>query len=58
MFNNVVEMGNLFLRRLLNNQNPLEYREVAKSVTYDDVYKRLCEHFNPDNCVLSVVKPL
>lgn len=58
VFNNVVEMGNLFLRRLLNNQNPLEYREVAKSVTYDDVYKRLCEHFNPDNCVLSVVKPL
>ena len=58
VFNNVVEMGNLFLHRLINKQNPLEYREIAKDITYEDVYKRLCEHFDPDNCVLSVVKPL
>lgn len=58
VFNNVVEMGNLFLRRLINKQNPLDYREIAKSITYEDVYRRLCEHFDPNNCVLSVVKPL
>ena len=45
------------MHRLMNNQNPLGYKEVAQSVTYDEIQKRLCEHFDPNNCVLSTVVP-
>lgn len=57
IFNNVEAMGNSFMHRLMNNQNPLGYKEVAQSVTYDEIQKRLCEHFDPNNCVLSTVVP-
>lgn len=57
IFNNVEAMGNSFLRRLINKQNPLKYREAAESITFEDVQNRLVEHFDPENCVLSVVLP-
>ncbi len=57
VFNNVEAMGNSFLHRLINKQNPLRYKEVAQSVTYDEIQKRLCEHFDPNNCVLSTIVP-
>lgn len=57
VFNNVEAMGNSFLRRLINKQNPLEYRKAAEAVTYEDIQKRLEEHFDPENCVLSVILP-
>ena len=56
LFNNLEAMGNAFIRSIINGQNPLEYREVVKSVTYSDVMNRLKTHFDTSNCVLSVVK--
>lgn len=56
-FNSVENMGNDFIRRLLNGINPLEYAEAIDQVTYRDLEERFAEHFNVDNCVLSVVEP-
>lgn len=57
LFNSVENMGNTFVRQLLNGQNPFEYKEVVMSLTYDEIYDRLREHFDTSNCVLSVVRP-
>lgn len=56
LFNNVENMGNTFIRQLKNNQNPLGYKKVVESVTYDDISRRLSNHFDTSNCVLSVVR--
>lgn len=58
LFNNVENMGNTFIRQLKNNQNPLGYKKVVESVTYDDISRRLSDHFDTSNCVLSVVRPV
>ena len=58
LFNSVDKMGNVFIKQLMNKQNPLEFRKVVESITYEDIHKRLVEHFDIDNCVLSVVKPI
>lgn len=58
LFNNVESMGNTFIRQLKNNQNPLGYKKVVESVTYDDIARRLRDHFDTSNCVLSVVRPV
>lgn len=57
LFNNVENMGHAFIHQVLNNQNPLEYRSAIESVTKDDIHRRLCEHFDTSNCVLSVIRP-
>ncbi len=57
LFNSVENMGNTFVRQLINGQNPFEYKEVVESLTYDEIYDRLCEHFDTSNCVLSVIRP-
>ena len=51
-------MGNAFIRQLINQQNPLQYRDVVNSVTNDDIHRRFIEHFDTANSVLSVVKPV
>lgn len=58
LFNNVENMGNTFIRQLKNNQNPLGNKKVVESVTYDDISRRLSNHFDTSNCVLSVVRPV
>lgn len=58
LFNNVENMGNSFIRRLKNSQDPLAYKKAVNSVTYDDISSRLREHFDTSNCVLSVVNPM
>ena len=58
LFNNVENMGNTFIRQLKNNQNPLGYKKAVESVTYDDISRRLSDHFDTSNCVLSVVRPV
>lgn len=58
LFNNVENMGNTFIRQLKNNHNPLGYKKAVESVTYDDISRRLSDHFDTSNCVLSVVRPV
>lgn len=58
VFNSVERMGNSFIRQLISGYNPLEFQAAAESVTKEDIIKRLNEHFDVNNCVLSVVKPI
>lgn len=57
LYNSVENMGNAFIRPLINGQNPLEYKKAVENVTYDEIQARLEEHFDTSNCVLSVVTP-
>ncbi len=57
LFNNVESMGNAFLRRVMNGSDPLGYAEMVGAVSYEDVMERFCEHFDTENCVLSVIRP-
>lgn len=57
LYNSVENMGNAFIRPLLNGQNPLEYKNAVENVTCDEIQARLEEHFDTSNCVLSVVTP-
>lgn len=56
-FNSVESMGNDFIRRLLNDINPLDYADMVGKVTKADLERRLKEHFDVNNSVLSVVRP-
>ena len=57
LFNNVESMGKAFLRRVMNGSDPLGYAEMVGAVSYEDVMERFCEHFDTENCVLSVIRP-
>lgn len=58
MFNNVEYMGNDFIRRVLNGCGPLEYERVLNNITEIELTGRLKEHFDTQNCVLSVIQPM
>ena len=57
LFNSVEAMGNSFIRSILAGRNPLKYRDALNGVTDEMVNKRLKEHFDTSNCVLSVITP-
>lgn len=57
-FNNVEQMGSSFLRQLMAGYQPLGYSEAVASVTEKMVMERLRNHFDVENCVLSVVRPM
>ena len=57
MFNSVEQMGNAFIRQIIAGYNPLGFGETVLKVSDEEVMRRLHEHFDTDNCVLSVIKP-
>lgn len=57
-FNNVEQMGSSFLRQLMAGYQPLGYSEAVASVTEEMVMERLRDHFDVENSVLSVVRPM
>ncbi len=57
-FNETEGLGNSFLRDFMSDINPFDYTEILDKVTEEDLNARLREHFDPENCVLSVVKPI
>ena len=42
----------------MENINYLEYTETVEKITMEDIMNRLNTHFDTENAVLSVVKPL
>jgi len=56
-FNSVEAVSNNFMSTLFKEMNLFNYVDIYRSITFDDVQKRFTEHFNPDNMVLSVVRP-
>lgn len=57
-FNDIEGIGNSFMRDFLGDVNPLDYAEILDKITVDGLNRRLREHFDADNCVLSVIKPI
>ncbi len=57
-FNSVERMGNAFIRQIFAGYDPLAISESLQQVTDEDVMERLREHFDVDNCVLSVILPM
>lgn len=56
-FNSVEEMGNSFMRDLMNGIQPFDYAELVEEITEAELEERLRTHFDTQNSVLSVVKP-
>ncbi len=57
-FNNVEAVGVEFIKDFMKNINYLDYTETVEKVTMEDIVNRLNAHFDTENAVLSVVKPL
>lgn len=57
-FNNVEAVGVEFIKDFMKNINYLDYTETVEKITMEDIMNRLNVHFDTENAVLSVVKPL
>ncbi|MBO5505791.1 MAG: insulinase family protein [Clostridia bacterium] len=57
-FNNVEAVGVEFIKDFMKNINYLDYTETVEKITMEDIMNRLNTHFDTENAVLSVVKPL
>ncbi len=57
LFNGPERQGNLFLRQVFAGRNPLQFVEAVERVSDEAIIRRLKDHFNPDNAVLSVILP-
>lgn len=57
-YNSVENIGNSFIKSFFNGENPLYYNEIVESITTYEIKERLINHFDINNCVLSVIKPL
>ena len=57
MYNSVEKIGNSFIKSFFNGENPLIYNEIAKTITAKELKERFVNHFDTENCVLSVIKP-
>lgn len=58
MFNNVERMGNAFIRHIMAGYQPLEFAKAVRGVTDEMVMEQLLAHFDTQNAVLSVVRPM
>ncbi|MBR2917018.1 MAG: peptidase M16, partial [Clostridia bacterium] len=58
MYNNMENIGNTYIKSLMKGINPLDYTKAVEEIDKEYLKKRLEEHFDADNCVLSVVYPI
>lgn len=56
-YDSVEGIGNDFIRAFMNGFDPTEYTQVVENITAEELDGRLCEHFDRDCCVLSIVEP-
>jgi len=56
-YNSVEKIGNSLIKSFFNGENPLMYNEIIENITKDELKKRFENHFDTENCVLSVIKP-
>lgn len=57
-YNDIEEFSHAFLSMYMMGVDLLNYEEVYKSVTFEDIQKRFENHFNIENAALSVINPL
>ncbi len=56
-FNSIEYTGNSFVSYYFKDINYLEYIELLKEVTFEDVNQHLLQHFDINRQVLSIIKP-
>ena len=54
-YNDIEDFSHSFLSNIMRDINYLNYYDVYKTITFEDVQKRFFEHFNKEYSVLSVV---
>ena len=57
-FDSLTFIANNFIFYKFKDINLLDYVEVIKEVTFEEVQQRLEEHLREDNCVISIVEPI
>ncbi len=58
MYNNMENIGNTYIKSLMKGINPLDYARATEEIDKEYLMHRLNEHFDTENCVLSVVYPV
>ena len=58
MYNNVENIGNTYIKSLMKGINPLDYTKAVEEIDKAYLEKRLKEHFDTENSVLSVIYPV
>ncbi|PBI47324.1 EF-P 5-aminopentanol modification-associated protein YfmH [Clostridioides difficile] len=56
-FDSINFIGNSFISYVFKDINLLDYLDVIKDITFEEVEERLKEHFKEDYCVISIVEP-
>ena len=56
-FDSVTFIANNFITYKFKGINLLDYVEVMKKVTFEEVTERLNDHFKEENCVISIAEP-
>lgn len=56
-FDSINFIGNSFISYVFKDINILDYLDVIKDVTFEEVEERLKEHFKEEYCVISIVEP-
>ncbi|MBY2475930.1 insulinase family protein [Clostridioides difficile] len=56
-FDSINFIANSFISYVFKDINILDYLDVIKDITFDEVEERLKEHFKEEYCVISIVEP-
>ncbi|MBY1551769.1 insulinase family protein [Clostridioides difficile] len=56
-FDSINFIGNRFISYVFKDINLLDYLDVIKDITFEEVEERLKEHFKEEYCVISIVEP-
>ncbi|MCI6738370.1 MAG: insulinase family protein, partial [Intestinibacter sp.] len=57
-FDSITFIANNFIFYKFKDINLLDYVDVIKEITFEEVEDRLKNHFREDNCVISIVEPI
>ncbi|HBF4559418.1 EF-P 5-aminopentanol modification-associated protein YfmH [Clostridioides difficile] len=56
-FDSINFIGNSFISYVFKDINLLDYLDIIKDITFEEVEERLKEHFKEEYCVISIVEP-
>ncbi|HBF0145611.1 EF-P 5-aminopentanol modification-associated protein YfmH [Clostridioides difficile] len=56
-FDSINFIGNSFISYVFKDINLLDYLDIIKDITFEEVEERLKDHFKEEYCVISIVEP-
>ncbi|WP_131022657.1 EF-P 5-aminopentanol modification-associated protein YfmH, partial [Clostridioides difficile] len=56
-FDSINFIGNSFISYVFKDINLLDYLDIIKDITFEEVEERLKEHFKEEYCVIAIVEP-